>query len=187
MFVQSFIQMKIRWKLPNRRQFAQVFAVASLLIYGWTTYRFLEKLPSWLFYLTFSEILANYSYTLVFNLLEALLFSSLILLLNLLLPTKYFMERFVARGSLLAIFSLGYLSYLALAVGQSKASQFPMELFKWAPLVLLVILIVSILLPRIEWIQKITNEFADRAVIFLYILLPLSGLGVLLFGINNLF
>jgi hypothetical protein len=178
--------MKLRNKFPTAAQVAQVFAVASIMIYGWTTYRLIQKLPSWLYYLNFKEILSNTSYTLVFNFMETLLFVGLILLLNLLLPKKFFLDFFVARGSLLSIFGLGYLIYLALAVGASKATQFPMDMFRWAPLVFLAILAFAIFLPHIEIIRRVTEDFANRAVIFLYILLPLTSLGTLIFIVNNL-
>ena len=178
--------MKLRNKFPNAGQVAQVFAVASIVIYGWTTYRLIQKLPSWLYYLNFQEILSNYSYTLVFDFMETLLFVGLVLLLNLLLPKRFFLDFFVACGSLLSVLGLGYLIYLALAVGASKATQFPIDLFRWAPLVFLAILALAIFLPRIETVRKVAEEFANRAVIFLYILLPLTGLGTLIFVINNL-
>jgi hypothetical protein len=180
------LSMKLRNKFPTAAQVAQVFAVASIMIYGWTTYRLIQKLPSWLYYLNFKEILSNTSYTLVFDFVETLLFVGMILLLNFLLPKKFFLDFFVARGSLLSIFGLGYLIYLALAVGASKATQFPMDMFRWAPLVFLVILALAIFLPRIETVRKVTEDFANRAVIFLYILLPLTSLGTLIFIVNNL-
>lgn len=178
--------MKLRNKFPNAGQVAQVFAVAAVMIYGWTTYRLIQKLPSWLYYLNFQEILSNTSYTLVFDFMETLLFVGAILVINLLLPKKFFLDFFVARGSLLSVLGLGYLVYLALAVGASKATQFPMDLFRWAPLVFLAILALAIFLPRVQTIRKVTEDFANRAVIFLYILLPLTGLGTLVFVINNL-
>ena len=178
--------MNIRNKFPTAVQVAQVFAVASIMLYGWTTYRLIQKLPSWLYYLNFKEILSNTSYTLVFDFMETLLFVGVILLLNFLLPKKFFLDFFVARGSLLSVLGLGYLIYLALAVGASKATQFPTNLFRWTPLVFLVILALAIFLPRVETIRKVAEDFANRAVIFLYILLPLTGLGTLIFFVNNL-
>ncbi len=179
--------MKITRKLPSKSQIIQVFAVISILIYGWTTYRLIQKLPSWLFYLHSSEIISNYSFTLAFNFLEALLVISLILMINFLLPARIFMDKFVARGSLLSIFNLGYLMYLANAIGQSKSSQFPSALFKWAPLMFLISSLLAILLPFLQPVQKIADELADRAVVFLYLLLPLTALGLLLFLFINLF
>ncbi len=179
--------MPLRNRIPRLQQIAPVFAVVCMLIYGWTTYRFIQKLPSWLLYLNVQEILSNYSHTLVFNFLEALLITCLVILLNFLLPAKLFMDMFVARASLLAAFGLGYLIFLALAVGQSKLSQFPQELFRWAPLVFAVILLLAIYLPHNLRIRKSVEFFADRAVIFLYVLLPLTALGGLMFLAGNLF
>ena len=179
--------MRLRSKIPDTGEIAQVFAVACLMIYGWTLYGFLDRLPSWLYYLNAGEILSNYSYAAVFNFLEALLFLLGILLLNFLLPRKFFMDRFVARGSLFAVLGLGYLIYLAVAVGQSKAFQFPADLFRLAPFVLLGLLLFAVLVARVDAVRRIAENFADRALIFLYILLPLSALGILLFLFNNLF
>ncbi len=179
--------MNLRKKLPAAGQIAQVFAVASLMIYGWTTYGFVLRVPSWLYYLNFREILSNYSYTTVFDLLETLLVLGGILVLNLLLPRKFFMDRFVAGGSLLTVLSLGYLMYIALNVGESKAFQFPIELIRPAPFVLLGLLLLALLLARVGLIRRVAEDFASRALIFLYILLPLTALGLIVFLVNNLF
>lgn len=163
----------------------QVIAVTAVGLYGWTTYRFLQKLPSWLFYLRPGGTFANYSHAVVFNLLEVLVFVGTILLINILLPAKLFRHRFVARASLFSILILGCLIYLALAIGESKTSQFPLELFGWALLVVPAILVLAILLPSNDRIRKIIEGFADRLVIFLYVLLPVTVVGLLIFLLNN--
>jgi hypothetical protein len=172
-------------RFPKLQQVAAVFAVASMLIYGWTTYRFLQKLPSWLYYLNFQEIFSNYSYTLVFNFVECLIFISAIILLNFFLPSKFFRDTFVARGVLLAVFGIGYLIYLAIAIGESKATQFPWDLFGWAPYILPAVLIASVLLPLIAPLRRVIDAFAENATIFLYILVPLSAVGFLVVVVNN--
>ncbi len=179
--------MSLRNKLPAAGQIAQVFAVTSLMIYGWTTYGFLKRLPSWLYYLNFGEILSNFAYGAVFDFAEALLFIAALLVLNLILPRRLFMDRFVARGSLFSVLALGYLIYVALALGNSKAFQFPAGLFAWAPVVLLGLFVCALILPRVDAVRRVAEDFADRAVIFLYILMPLTGLGLLVFLYNNLF
>ncbi len=179
--------MRIRSKVPAAGQIAQVFAVTSLMIYGWTTYSFLKRLPSWLYYLNFGEILSNYAYAAVFDFAEALLFTAALLVLNLILPRRLFMDRFVARGALFSVLGLGYLIYVALALGNSKAFQFPAGLFAWAPAVLFGLLVCALLLPWVDAVRRVAENFADRAVIFLYILMPLTALGLLVFLYNNLF
>jgi hypothetical protein len=181
------IVINLRDRFPKFKQIVSVFAVMSMLIYGWTTYRFIQKLPSWLYYLNFQEIFSNYSYTLVFNFVECLIFVSAVLLINFILPKKIFMDMFVARSSLLALFGIGYLIYLAIAIGESKATQFPRELFGWVPYIALAILVFSIVLPLSPPVRKVLETFAENATIFLYILVPLSVVGFLVVVANNLF
>ncbi len=168
-------------------QITPVLAVTALMLYGWTTYRFLQKLPSWLLFLTFPEILANYSQTLIFNLVETLLVMGGMLLLNLLLPKKLFGDLFVARGALLSGLGLGYLMYLAYDIGASKLSQFPWHTFGLAPVFFLLIFILAIFLPQYGSVRRVVEDFADRTIIFLYLLTPLTGAGLLLFLYKNLF
>jgi len=123
---------------------------------------------------------------LVFNLVESLLFIGVLLIINLLLPKNFFMDMFVARGTLFAVLELGYLIYLAVAIGQSKAQQFPWDIINWAPVITIVLFAFSVLLPGVVWIRKAVEGFSDRAIIFLYILLPLSGLAVLVCLVNNI-
>jgi len=177
----------LRNRFPKLQQTVAVFAITSMLIYGWTTYRFLQKLPSWLYYLNFQEIFSNYSYTVVFNFVECLIFVSAIILLNFILPKKIFMDMFVARGSLLSLFGVGYLIYLAIAIGDSKATQFPWELFGFAKYIVPVIVVASILMPLVTPIRKALETFAENATIFLYLLLPLSAVGLIVVVANNLF
>ena len=175
----------LRDRFPKFQQIAAVFAVTSMLIYGWTTYRFIQKLPSWLYYLNFQEIFSNYSYTLVFNFAECLIFVSAVILLSFILPKRIFMELFVARGSLLALFGIGYLMYIATSIGASKATQFPWDLFTWTPYIVVAILLLSIAMPLIAPIRKVLETFAENATIFLYILVPLSALGLLIVVLKN--
>lgn len=177
----------LRDRFPRFDQILPVFAVTAILIYGWTQVRVAQKLPSWLLYLNFTEIVANYAYALVFNFLESCLLMGAILAINALSPKKFFGNLFVARGALFAILEIGYLIYLAIAVGQSKASQFPWEIFNWSAFLLVAFLVLSVILPMAAFIRRAAEEFADRAIIFLYVLIPLSGLALIIVIVNNLF
>jgi hypothetical protein len=179
--------MTLRDRLPSFDQIIPLYAVVSLFIYGWTTFRFLQKLPSWLYYLNLREIISIFSTLLTFNFAESILLTFFIIGFCAITPRKWFKDLFVARGALLAILGTGYMMYLAVAIGQSKASQFPWEIINLAPVVALVILSLSIISPKIVIIQKAVEAFASRTIIFLYILIPISALGILVFTINNIF
>ena len=73
-----------------------------ILVYGWTIYWSLWKLPSWLDFLPLGEIGAIFSYLLATNLIESLLVLLGIIVVCLILPQKWFREVFVSRGSVLA-------------------------------------------------------------------------------------
>ena len=177
----------LRKRFPEFSQIIPVFAVTTLLVYSWTMYRMLQKLPSWLLYLNFWEILSNFSYALVFNFFECLLIAVLIVLLSALLPRRFFTDLFVAQGSLLSILGTAYLVYLAIVVGQSKANFFPWDVIRWAPVVGLVILVLVFLLSRVAVIRKGLEAFADRASVLLYLFIPFSLLGAIVLIVNNLF
>ncbi len=179
--------MSLRTRLPQFRQVIAVFAVTAFLVYGWTLYRMLQKLPSWLLYLDLRRILSNFSYALVLNFLECLLVTGLIIALGIILPRKFFADIFVSSGSLLSILGLGYLMYLALRVGQSKANIFPWETFMFVPLVGLIILALAFLLPRVLIVRRILDDFSDRSIILLYLIIPLTVVGAGIILVNNLF
>jgi len=179
--------MRLRDRVPKFDQIVPVFAVTSFFVYGWTTYRFLQKLPSWLYYLNAREILLNLSHTLVINFVECALILGALVALGVVLPRKIFGDVFVARASLLSILGVSYLIYLALIIGESKASQFPMDVFTLAPVVGLVILGLSVFLPLISVVCAVLEDFADRATVFLYLLIPISAVAGVVFLVNNLF
>lgn len=172
---------------PTFQQVMRVFAITSMLVYGWTTYRMLVKLPSWLLYLNAYEVLSGFCYAWVFNFLECVLVTGALTGLTWLLPRRFFAERFVSRGAALVLLGGGYLIYLALSVGQSKANLFPWDVFAWSPFIMALILIVAfVVVPRFELINRFLEDLADRALVFLYVFIPLTVIGFVIVAVNNL-
>ena len=56
-----------------------------------------------------------------------------------------------------------------------------------APFLALGMLAAAIALPALPPIRRALEAFADRAIIFLYVLMPLSALALVVLVINNLF
>jgi hypothetical protein len=125
------------------------------------------------------------AYISVVNLMESLLVLLAPIALSLILPHKWFYDRFVTRGLLLASLGLGYLIYFDKQI--QAGVPFPYALAKWTPVVFVLILVLVFLLDKINFLGRILEDLADRLTIFLYILIPLTALSLVIVLIRNLF
>ena len=166
-------------RIPTRDQITPVYAVIVQIIYIWTILWFFWKLPSLLYYMTMGEILATLTYLLATNLLESLVILCGPLFLSIILPMKWFRDLFVVRGTALIMPGLGYLIYIAYHF-QSR-NEYPAIFFKWWSVSLAVFILFAFVFfaGRVNILRKVIEFIADRAVIFLYIFIPLSVVSVL--------
>lgn len=172
-------------KFPNRKQLAPVSAIAVVMIYTWSLLHFFWRIPSWLYFSTVGEIAVILAYLFTVNFMESALVLLAPVLMSVVLPRKWFLDRFVTKGMLLVGLDLGYLYYFDWKL-QTDAS-FPYGLAKWTPLIALLILALVFLLDRVKFLGKILEELGDRLTIFLYIFIPLTVLSLLTVLIRNLF
>jgi hypothetical protein len=165
---------------------AQVYAIAVLIIYSWTILWFFWKLPTWRIILTPWEILGVLAFLLATNLAESLGVLCIPVVLALILPRGWFGDVFVARGASLMMTGLAYMMFLGDQLKYQGA--FPsLTLQPWLlSLPLGVIALMVYLSGRIGWVRRIAESLADRATIFLYVMLPLSiiSLFVILIGLT---
>ena len=164
-------------RFPTLAQLAAVYAVIVLVIYGWTTLWFFWKFPSWLYYLSIWEIVKVFCYSITTNFLESLAMLALPVLLAVLLPKKWFLDGFISRSVTMVIMGLAYMMYLA-NLFQGK-EDYPSAAIQLAPIILLAILLAVFLIGKISILRKLIDGFADRAIVFLYISMPLSLLCLL--------
>jgi hypothetical protein len=172
-------------KLPARHQIAAVYATAIVIIYAWSLVHFFWRFPGWLYFSTMGEIAAMLAYLFTVNFIESGLAILAPVALSVILPRRWFLDRFVTRGMWLVILGLGYLAYFDWRI-QADAV-FPYNLAKWTPLLALPILALVFLLDKIKWLGRILEELGDRLTIFLYLFIPLSVLSILTVLIRNLF
>ena len=166
--------MAIFKRIPAWGQVAPVYSVIVLMIYAWTLVWFFWKLPSWLFFLNAGEILIAFAYSLATNLLESIAVLCAPLVMSLALPKAWFQDKFVARGAALVLSGLAYMMYLANQF-TTKDSYPSLTLKAWSlALAVVVILLIVYLAGRLNLFRNALEFFADRAIIFLYISLPLS-------------
>lgn len=171
-------------RFPSLQDSIKVYSVIAMLIYAWSILRLFWELPSWLYYLTVPEIVPLFAYALVTNLLESLLVLAGLNLFFFVLPGKWFHESFVARASLFVSLVLGYLMYFASLFG--KEGDYPEGLLLWSPGVLVASFLLSLVLVKITFVKKMLEALADRLTIFLYLIIPLSGISLLMVLIRNI-
>jgi hypothetical protein len=171
-------------RFPSLAQLAPVYAVIVVVIYSWSLLRFFWRLPSLLNYSTAADVGVILSYLITVNLFESLFVIALPVILSLILPQKWFFEHFVTRSLLLVLFGLSYMIYIANHINTEEP--FPYTLFQWAPLVFLVILALVIQLGRVNFLQRMLEDLADRFEIFLFISIPISVISFIVVLVRNI-
>lgn len=162
---------------PKREQIIPVFAWVSFLSFTWTLYHLAYNLPSWTLNYSFIGILSIFSYSMMFDLLEALLVTLALVLVSTILPPGWMSRRFPAQGFviIMAVFGLILLGY--------KARQQP----QIEVLLIVAAVILNILVIRVEKINTCLENLAGRFAAFLYIYIPLSVIGTIVVLVRNLF
>ena len=151
---------------------------------GWTITAFLWKLSAWLLLLNIGEILTIFSYAMATNFLESMIIMLLLLSACILLPANVLRDEFVVRGTIL---SVGLIGSLMVFVGSQM--QFGIErglLLLIAPL--LVFILTAFLLLRaskLHRVRSIAVSFSDRAVVFLFVLVPLFAVASIYVILRN--
>jgi hypothetical protein len=168
----------MRKRFPALQDVLQVYAVIAVMFAGWTITAFLWKLSAWLLLLNLRELFTIFSYALVANFLESLLFLSLLLIACALLPTHILRDDFVVRGSIL---SFGLIGSLMAFVGSHMLFGLGSGLrLLIAPAAVLFVMVFPLhRLSKYSHVRSIAMWFSDRVVVFLYILMPLFAIAAM--------
>jgi hypothetical protein len=173
-----------REKIPSWGQLAPVYSVIMAFVFTQTLIPFFWKVPSWLYYLSLGKIFVIYAYVVVVNFIESALILSGFVLLSFFLPKKLFYERFVSRASIFATLGLSFLIYFDKQM--TRIDVFPRAMVNWIPLVLVGIIILTYSLDYFKPIRGLVENLADRATVFLYLVLPLSAISLMIVLIRNI-
>ena len=176
--------MSITEKIPKLHDIVPVYAVIVMMVYPWTLARFFWRLPSWLYFSSVGEIAVIFAYMMVVNLIESLLVLLAPLLMSIVLPQKWFYDRFITKGTLLVLFGLGYFMYFDNQL--QYQTPFPVELVSWTPAIALAILGLVFLIDRFRFLDGILAGLSSRLLIFLYISIPVSLVSLLVVVIRNI-
>jgi hypothetical protein len=176
----------IRNRLPQLSQLLAVYAIGTIFIYTWTLLWFFWKLPSWLFYLNLGEILTSLAYALTLNLFEAVLAASIPVLVAFILPHKWFLETFIARGATLLASLLAYTAYVLYRFPVKEEP--PLHLMTTrTPQILIATVLLVFAAGRLPFLRKTIESIADRAIVLLYLFVPMSLISALVVLIRNIF
>jgi hypothetical protein len=160
-------------RFPTREDIYRVFATLIFVTYSWTVVLYLWKLPSWLKSLSGGEILTVLAYSLVNPLVESLVVMFLLIVLCVVLPGRYFRDKFTAQGSgivLVSAFGAGAFTYkintfytIPLLAGVA-----------WLSLFILGLWIVCCLIHRVIRLERMLWMFSDRVSVFFAVYVPLG-------------
>ncbi|GAB4542948.1 MAG: hypothetical protein Fur002_14120 [Anaerolineales bacterium] len=178
--------MSLRVKIPSQMQIIQVYAVIVLMIYGWTLYRYAWKVPSWTYYLTLGEMAHIYAYALVVNFLESAALLAAFLSAALILPAAWLGELFAARSVSFLLPALTYAMLFSNSFKSAAEKDYPQNLAAWLPALFAFAALLAFAAGRWSPLRRAAEEFSARAVIFLYIFMPISALAAAYLFLQNL-
>ena len=180
----SVVKAWLKNRLPRFQDALGVYGVIAIIVYGWTIYWFTWRLPSYLYFQSLGDSLSILAYAMVINFLESLVVLAGCVFLCFLLPLRWYRDQFSTWGTSLAVlFLLALVQYpkIILKLQSIQLNE------RWAALLLLAMILLSLLvIGRVTLLQKIASEIANRAVIFLYILLPLTAVSVVVVVARNI-
>jgi hypothetical protein len=138
-------------------------------------------LPSWLGDMYTRDILILSTYVFAFSLLESLIVLGGMVLLALLLPARFFKNKFVAQGVFLVILAslAAYLLHPKLVV----ITPWKLLYLVLIPIIalsgtIILLVLLSFLFDRLPGLNRVANAFAEGMTIFAYIYLPLGLLSL---------
>ena len=161
-----------------------LYATIVFLIYSWAIIAFFWKVPSWLYFLNLGEIGAVLSYTLASSLLECTVLLFIFLLAGIVLPSRVLFDKFVIRGSIIIYILTFWMALFNLVTLISLPTS--SDLISFGVIALLTISVVIFISERIPAFQKLLTALGDLLIIFLYLWLPLSLVGILVIALRIL-
>jgi hypothetical protein len=153
------------------------------MTFAWTMVAGFRLLSvTWIRFVNLWDLVGLFSYQLLTNLIESLLVLGSLLLVAAVLPGSWLRDDFLARAGAAAFVALGGLMISALSLEA-------WILLESAPTLLGGILVAALLVVqatrRFALLRRLVLDVADRCVIFLYVLIPLSMLAGLVVLVRN--
>ena len=156
-----------------------VFAAAVFPTHLWSIIDFLREYPAWIKRMNTSELLGSFSYMMgVFALPDALLLFVGIVLLALILPFRFFREKFAAMGSALALITAVWLIIFHSFPNWLEMRQL-VPLVLWAVSYVVVIGASYFMILRQPKAEALVDNFMQRAVSLAALYLFIDFIGII--------
>jgi len=125
------------------------------------------------------------AYTQAFALIESLLVMGLMVLMAIILPGKWYKERFVAQSSV-AIILAAIASVLAHLYGQDWSMWNTRGFLTWLGILFCLILVASFLVARFKWLERGLEALAERLLILSSVYIAIGLVSLILVLIRNI-
>ena len=180
----------LKERLPTIEAILPVYAVICLAVYSWTLYRLAYFIPGWINAMSITEILAVVCYGLAFDLFESLLLLVALILPAFILPGALFRERFSPQAILMVL----AVTVVAIVLQDNiqvfyewQPGQFRLGLLAVCASLVVLFFISFLLVKYVKGLANFIRSLGERAMVFLYLYMPLSGLSLILILIMNIF
>lgn len=175
-------------RFPSRPSLLGTYAVVAALLYSWTLGTSFYRLPAWLYYLSPSQIATLYAYAFPINFVESLLALAALLVLHYTIFLFFKnAEEFQARSVLTALILLVSAdARLILYKEYTDSAAFLNGQAAWWAATLVLASPLIIFAPFSAGFRRVVADLAERAVVFLYIYLPLTAVALIVVVARNL-
>jgi hypothetical protein len=170
--------------LVSKQEVFLAYSAVAFPVFSWAILQYLEKMTSWLYYLTIGEVLSLLAYALLFAWIESMLITSGLVLLAAILPGSLLRNKFVPL-TMAMIVPLTLAAVIA-HYFENNLRQMPFALLGGG-IALYGIITVGFYLgvQRVPIVAKAFQQLADRISVLVYLYLPLSIVSLLVIIVRN--
>lgn len=174
-------------RFPQFSSILPVYAVISFIVYNWAILRIFWKVQSWLYNLTFDEILGVSAYTFVTTLLDSIFVLGILLALCALLPSNWLKDDFAVRGVIISLCGLGSaMLHLYVNNNVDTFEQFINSMRLWWIVTFFVMMAFLWLSAKAKWLHALIINVSDRFIVFTYLFAPISILSIIIVIFRNI-
>jgi len=157
-----------------------LFVICAFPIHLWAIIIMFRLVPSWLLFISKSDIIGSAAYHLMFTIFETALVFIILLMIGRLIPKKWTPEPFLTLSFVLLI----ELTIMAI-VFQHLVQQY--SSFRWMFVSCVIILALSIVVvPKITRLQALTRILAERLAVLTFLYVMIDAVGVIIVILRNL-